>query len=76
MASYFVHPEVHLQRPPVCASRNLARKLILTHAKRFEKGLREIERRLDVLKIDWLPEDSKELPAPLSKRFLQMVEDL
>ncbi|MBU4270782.1 MAG: hypothetical protein KKA28_02795 [Planctomycetes bacterium] len=43
------------------------------HAKRLEKVLKEVETRLDALKIDWLVEKFKELPVPLRKKFLQIV---
>jgi hypothetical protein len=43
------------------------------HAERLRKVMKAIETRLDALKIDWLVEKFKELPAPLRKRFLQLV---
>jgi hypothetical protein len=43
------------------------------HAKRLQKVVKDIETRLDALKIDWLVEKFRELPAPLRKKFLQLV---
>jgi hypothetical protein len=43
------------------------------HANRLKEVLREIETRLDSLKIDWLLEKFLELPPPLRKKFLQLV---
>jgi hypothetical protein len=43
------------------------------HAKRLKKSAKDIETRLDALKIDWLVEKFKELSAPLRKKFVQIV---
>jgi hypothetical protein len=43
------------------------------HAKRLEKVLKQVETRLDGLKIDWLVEKFKELSPPLRKKFLQLA---
>jgi hypothetical protein len=45
------------------------------HAKQLNKVLKDIESRLDVLKIDWLVEKFKELPPPLRKKFLDIVAE-
>jgi hypothetical protein len=43
------------------------------HAKRQKKVLKDIEVRLDAYKVEWLIERFKELPAPLRKKFLDLV---
>jgi len=45
------------------------------HAKCLARVLKSIESRLDLLKIDWLVEKFKELPLPLRKKFLQLVNE-
>ncbi len=45
------------------------------HAKRLAKVLKEVETRLDALKIDWLVEKFKELSPPLRKKFLQLAAE-
>lgn len=43
------------------------------HAKRLKKVVKDIESRLDNLKIEWLVEKYKELPVQLRKKFLQII---
>lgn len=50
--------------------------LIEPHAKRLAKVVKNIEKRLDALKLDWLVEKFKELNATLRQQFLKMVDDL
>ena len=46
------------------------------HTQRLGKILKNVETRLDALKIDWLVEKYKELSPPLQKQFLQTINDV
>ena len=46
------------------------------HTKRLEKVVKNIEKRLDALKLDWLVEKFRELNDALRKQFLKKVEEL
>ena len=47
-----------------------------THEKRREKIVKGIERRLDVLKLQWLLEKFKELDVASRRKFLELIEDI
>lgn len=50
--------------------------LVDAHAKRLTKVVRDIEQRLEALKLDWLVERFAELPPPSQKKFLEMAEGI
>ena len=61
-----------------CDVRASAPPAVLTepHTKRLNKVRKNLENRLEALKIDWLIEKFKELPPPSRKKFLQTIGGL